>query len=296
MPLHLGFAVNTLWRDGELRTESTLAEALAHPAARFHLLAPEGWLAAGGDLVFDRAAAERLGGEDATLLGIDANSAPTIVMRVSASPDGLEARPLRALASGDLVEPELEGRLGQGEHLLNWHRRTRFCGLCGGPTVAEAAGYRRRCTSCNEAHFPRTDPVSIMLVHDRDGRCLLGRGPHFPSGMWSCLAGFVEPGETLEAAVRRETKEEAGIEVGRVRYLASQPWPFPGSLMIGCLAEALSAEIVFDGVELEGCRWFERAEVLAMLEERHPEGISLPKPFAIAHHLIRAFAEGGETA
>lgn len=289
----MGFAGNTLWRSGEARTEETLGEAAAHPDARFHLLGPEGWLARGEDFAFDARAGETESGEDATLLGFDGQGAPTIAMRAGGAPHSADtaARGLRGLASSGRIDADLEGRLGQGEHFLNWHSRTRFCGSCGAPTVAEAAGYRRRCTGCGEMHFPRTDPVSIMLVHDGAGRCLLGRGPHFAAGMWSCLAGFVEPGETLEAAVRRETMEEAGILVGPVRYFASQPWPFPGSLMIGCIAEATSGDIVFDRVELEACRWFDREEVRAMMDGRHPDGLAVPPPFAIAHHLIRAFAE-----
>lgn len=289
----MGFAANSLWRGGETRTEETLEEALARFDARIHLLGPAGWLSRNGTFAFARTEAEAMDAKDATLLGFDADGAPTVVMRVAGeAPTGTDATGLRALASTDGIDPELEGRLGQGEHLLNWHRRTRFCGVCGGETVAEAAGYRRRCTSCGEAHFPRTDPVAIMLVHDGKGRALLGRGAHFAPLMWSCLAGFVEPGETLEAAVRRETKEEAGIEVGGVAYHSSQPWPFPGSLMIGCVGEALTSEITFDHAELEDCRWFTREEVVAMLEERHPQGLTLPKPFAIAHHLTRAFALG----
>ncbi len=140
-------------------------------------------------------------------------------------------------------------------------------------------------------YFPRTDPVVIMLAV-RDGRCLLGRSPHFPPGWYSTLAGFVEPGETIEDAVRRETFEESGIRIGRVRYHASQPWPFPYSLMIGCHCEALDDTIAFDGSELEDCRWFSRDEVALMLREEHPDGVKCPPSKAIASFLIRAWAEG----
>jgi NAD+ diphosphatase len=125
----------------------------------------------------------------------------------------------------------------------------------------------------------------------RAGRCLMGRSPHFAPGMYSCLAGFIEPGETIENAVRRETFEEAGIRLGRVAYHASQPWPFPYSLMIGCFGEALDDDIVFDGKELEDCRWFSRDEVLSILRGAHAGGVTVPPPGAIAHHLIRAWAE-----
>jgi len=153
------------------------------------------------------------------------------------------------------------------------------------------AGWRRDCPSCGAQHFPRTDPVVIMLT-ERGDRCLLGRQPHFAPGMWSTLAGFVEPGETIEEAVRRETLEEAGVTTGAVRYFASQPWPFPMSLMIGCIATATSEDLVIDRNELEDARWFARDEVAEMLMRTHPDGLFVPPPIAIAHHLIRSFIEG----
>jgi len=152
-----------------------------------------------------------------------------------------------------------------------------------------AGGYKRLCTACGTEHFPRTDPVAIMLAVSRD-KCILGRSRHFAPGMYSALAGFIEPGETIENAVRRETLEESGIKLGRVVYHASQPWPFPYSLMIGCFGEALNNDINADLTELEDCRWFERGEVLAMLDKSHP-GFFVPPPGAIAHHLIRSWAE-----
>ncbi len=139
-------------------------------------------------------------------------------------------------------------------------------------------------------HFPRTDPVVIMLAINGE-QCLLGRQARFARGMWSCLAGFVEPGETIEDAVRRETLEEVGIVCGRVSYFASQPWPFPMSLMIGCHAEALTTELKVDHSELEDARWFARDEVAAMMLRRHPDGLTATHPFAIAHHIIRAWLE-----
>lgn len=314
--LRLGFAGNRLVRDGETRGEATLAKALAHPGAGIYLQAEGQWLAraeADGAIrpLFDIASArEWLGGEEPSLLlGHTADGAPRLASRLGGeriaalglTGEGAECRlgalplfELRALGQRQTLDADTEGQIAQATHLLNWHGSARFCGRCGGETVSEAAGFRRRCTRCDHMIFPRTDPVSIMLVHDGAGNCLLGRQPHFPAGMWSCLAGFIEAGETIEDAVRRETLEEAGLTVGAVRYHSSQPWPFPGSLMIGCIAEATSTSIAFDGAELEDCRWFSRAEVVAMMEGRHGEGITLPAPFAIAHHLIRAFAEGRE--
>lgn len=200
---------------------------------------------------------------------------------------------LRSIAVQGLVPPDELGILAEAKALLFWHSRHRFCPNCGAPTRLSAAGFRRDCESCATQHFPRTDPVAIMLVA-RGDRCLLGRQARFMPGMYSCLAGFIEPGETIEDAVRRETFEEAGIRVGRVRYLASQPWPFPASLMIGCIAEGLSESVVLDREELEDGRWFTRNEVLLMLTRQHPDGFTTPPTMAIANYLLKSWvAEGG---
>jgi len=181
--------------------------------------------------------------------------------------------------------------LAEARSLLDWHARHRFCAQCGSPTKVASAGWVRRCPDCKASHFPRTDPVVIMLaIHGERG--LLGRNRRRAGARFSCLAGFVEPGETLEEAVRREVREEVGVELGGLRYFASQPWPFPMSLMIGCHAEALSTDIKVDRAELEGARWFEREEVALMLLRRHPDGLGTPPPVAIAHHIIRAWVEG----
>jgi NAD+ diphosphatase len=199
---------------------------------------------------------------------------------------------LRTAAMRGLVAQEHLPAFAQAKSLLGWHVRHRFCSNCGARTHVVQAGWRRDCTSCGGQHFPRTDPVVIMLAVHGD-QCLLGRQPRFPKGMWSCLAGFIEPGETVEEAVRRETLEEAGVVCGRVAYFASQPWPFPMSLMIGCHAEALTTAITVDRTELEDARWFPRDEVTAMVMRRHPDGLTATPPFAIAHHIIRAWLEAG---
>ncbi|MBB3996487.1 NAD(+) diphosphatase [Aureimonas pseudogalii] len=309
--LRLGYAHNRLRRDGETRTDESLAEALAEPRARVALQAGGLWLCRGSadapEPYFTVGEAQALLGSGAVelLLGHTEAGEPRLAAALpsdraesGSEPDwpgaprsiaGHNAFDLRTLGMRELLDPSVEGELAQAAHLLNWHAQTRFCGRCGGETRIEAAGFRRKCTRCDHLVFPRTDPVSIMLVHDGEGRALMGRQPRFPAQLWSCLAGFIEAGETLEDAVRRETAEEAGIEVGAVRYHSSQPWPFPGSLMIGCTARALTREIRFDATELEDCRWFERAELADMLAGTHPDELAVPPRYAIAHHLIRAF-------
>ncbi len=198
---------------------------------------------------------------------------------------------LRTIAIKGLVGQDDLPPLAEAKALLHWHARHRFCSNCGAPTKVVDGGWRRDCPACQGQHFPRTDPVAIMLAIDGE-RCLLGRSGRFASTMWSCLAGFIEPGESIEDAVRREILEEAGVHCGRVVYMASQPWPFPSSLMIGCHAEAISTELKVDREELEDARWFSRDECHAMLLRRHPDGLTTPPPVAIAHHIIRAWVEG----
>lgn len=197
---------------------------------------------------------------------------------------------LRSLVSAGLVPSAEAGAVAHARSLFNWHLSHPFCSKCGARTMLSHGGYRRDCPQCQAQHFPRTDPVVIMAITHGD-RVLLGRQARFPPGMYSCLAGFLEPGETIEDAVRRETWEEAGVRVGRVAYHSSQPWPFPNSLMIGCVGEALSEAIVPDQNELEDCRWFTRDEAIAMLAGTHAGGVTSPKPIAIAHHLLKAFID-----
>ncbi|EMD82938.1 NAD(+) diphosphatase [Pacificimonas flava] len=182
--------------------------------------------------------------------------------------------------------------LAQARSLIDWHGRHRFCGGCGAPTEARKAGYARQCTGCGLEHFPRTDPVVIMLALHGEGagqRALLGRQGRFPPGFMSALAGFVEHGESLEEAVRRELFEETGVRTHRVAYVASQPWPFPYSLMMGAFAEAPSDQIKVDGEEIVEARWFTRDEIAAALAG---EGeLQVPPPMAIAHTLLKTWIE-----
>jgi NAD+ diphosphatase len=174
--------------------------------------------------------------------------------------------------------------------VLHWHRSHRFCSVCGQPSQPVNAGWQRKCPSCAASHFPRTDPVVIMLV-TRGNDVLLGRSPPWPEGMYSCLAGFVEPGETIEAAVRREVAEETGIKVGAVRYVASQPWPFPASLMMGFAAEAETTEITLDPAELEDALWVSREDMVTVMAGGHPK-IKPARKGAIAHYLILEWLSG----
>jgi NAD+ diphosphatase len=189
--------------------------------------------------------------------------------------------------------------LAEARSVLDWHARHRFCAQCGSATSIASAGWSRRCPACRASHHPRTDPVVIMLAI-RGDRALLGRNRRRAGARFSCLAGFVEPGETLEEAVRREVREESGIRCGRVRYLGAQPWPFPSSLMLGFLAEALTEEITVDPEELAEARWFSRDEIWEMVARAaagtdDPTKASLPAPIAIAHHICRRWSSGGDS-
>ncbi len=306
--LRFRFAVNRLDRRADLRDDpAAIAGLLDRADARFLVVAGDRPLITRGEApptaFLPRAAAEALGGcfDRAVFLGLapseGSEGAPWFAVRTRLDEDALaaladhEAADLRTLAISGVLAADEYGAIAEGRAALYWHATHRFCARCGGESVPASAGWKRLCPSCGAEHFPRTDPVVIMLITDGD-RCLLGRAPRFPPGMWSCLAGFMEPGETIEAAVRRETLEEAGIAVGRVDYFASEPWPFPASLMIGVVGRALSRDIRRDENELEDCRWFDRAEAALLLDRSHPDGLFAPPPIAIAHHLLAAFVAG----
>ena len=196
--------------------------------------------------------------------------------------------------AGGVLSGQETGIVAQARSHLDWHDRHGFCSVCGKPTVAKRGGQVRQCPACDAQHFPRTDPVVITVVADlATDRCLLGqsRGRLSRLRIYSALAGFVDQGEAIEEAVAREVMEEAGIRVGNVRYHSSQPWPFPCSLMIGCLAEAVTTAIRIDDEEMADAHWFERGEVLRALDGNSAV-LSVPGPIAIAHHLIKAWATG----
>ncbi len=298
----LAYVGSALSRVAEERDEQTLDRALMNPDARLYLLRGRTFLVKAGepapDPQFTLDEARALGADlsQAVLLGwTQGDLSPRLALALGAGTEpsaGLEELDLRAAGVKGSLPTEIEGDLAQALHLLNWHSRTLFCGACGAPARPALAGYRRDCTRCGAHHFPRTDPVVIMLVHDGAGRCVLSRAHHYEPKRWSTLAGFVEAGETIEDAVRREVREEVGLTVGRVDYVMSQPWPFPGSLMIGCIAEATAGDLTIQVSELEDGRWFGREELRTMIERTHPDGLETPPPFAIAYHLARRFAFG----
>ncbi|RXZ65692.1 NAD(+) diphosphatase [Pelagerythrobacter rhizovicinus] len=188
------------------------------------------------------------------------------------------------------LAPEDLALYGGARSLVDWHARHRFCATCGGRTKLAKGGWQRNCESCGAQHFPRTDPVTIMLV-EHEGRLMLGRGLGWPEGRFSALAGFVEPGESIEEAVAREVFEESGVRVRDVTYVASQPWPFPSQLMIGCHSHADDDELAIDTTEMAEVRWFTREDVAAALAGSHEASFTAPPPHAIAHHLVQRWLE-----
>ena len=298
----LGYTQSRLERAAELRPDAAaIARLAAQPDACAYVIGGD-WIAvkkgvALNDPLFTLNEARAVGAAtELVFLGLADGAAHFGYGLAPATTEALKTRDgflvtdLRSIAVQGLVAPDHLPPIAEAKAVLHWHARHRFCPNCGAPTQAVQAGWKRDCAQCKTEHFPRTDPVAIMLASAADN-CLLGRSPRFVPTMWSCLAGFIEPGESIEDAVRRETREEAGITCGRVRYFYSQPWPFPSSLMIGCHAEALSRDIVVDREELEDARWFTKAEVASMMVRKHPQGLTTPPPVAIAHHLIRAWLE-----
>jgi NAD+ diphosphatase len=232
-------------------------------------------------------------------LGLDGERA-VFAMDVPGADDPANVGPLAGLGyfrdarvAASIVSLKDAAIIAQAKAMIDWHQRHGFCPKCGAPTKLMDAGYRRLCGQCNAEHFPRVDPVVIMLATFGEA-CLVGRGKQFPPGMFSALAGFVEPGETIEEAVRRELMEEASVKVGEVTYYATQPWPFPSSLMIGCYAKAESRDAKVDENELAEVRWLERSVARDLIEGKQIDGLRVPPPIAIAHHLIRTWALGGK--
>src|SRR5215217_5753190 len=279
--MSLTFTGGSLDRAAEHRRDRDwLAAATSDPAARAVLAGDDGIHLTDDDRLALLPLAD-LHAREPLLLGLDADGP---VFAVDAEPDGeahpviagrgegprhpaTGTRPVGLRGAAAVLSPEDAGLAAHAAALLNWHRRHRHCSVCGAPTTVADGGIVRNCPSCGAQHHPRTDPVVIMLVTDGD-RVLLGRQPTWPPGRYSALAGFVEPGESLEDAVAREVLEETGVEVARARYDSSQPWPFPSSLMLGFTAPWRSGEPRRVDAELEDVRWFDRGEVQAALDER----------------------------
>jgi NAD+ diphosphatase len=273
VPNPVTFAGGALDRAAERRSdEAWIAAARNDPRARAVLVGPGGVVLAGDAPALAPIEA------DGYFLGVADGGVPLFVAQ---APADAELTGLREAAA--ILSHADAGLVAYASALAHWHDTHRFCGVCGEQTEAREAGHSRRCTN-GHAHHPRTDPVVIMLVSDRD-RLLLGRRPPWPAGRYSCLAGFVEPGESLEAAVAREVLEEAGVIVGAVAYRLSQPWPFPLSLMLGFEAVYASGEARVADAELEDVAWFTRDEIAAGTP-------LLPPPFTIARRLIDGWLEG----
>jgi NAD+ diphosphatase len=228
-------------------------------------------------------------------LGLDGDTA-VFALDISEASDPQKVGPLagwgffrEARTAAQIVSIKDAAIIAQAKAMIDWHRRHGYCPSCGAPTKMMDAGYRRLCDKCHAEHFPRVDPVVIMLATHGEA-CLVGRGKQFPSGMFSALAGFVEPGETIEEAVRRELMEEASVKVGEVTYYATQPWPFPSSLMIGCFAKAENRDVKADENELAEVRWIERSVARELIEGKQVDGLRVPPAIAIAHHLIKTWA------
>lgn len=241
-----------------------------------------------------------LEGEEVLLLGSDPEGIPYFSLSISERTAKkrqdrwreLEGNSeLRGLAIDGAMSSEELSLVGQAKALAHWNLTQKCCGKCGAGTKSRDGGWRRQCWSCGQSYFPRSDPAVIMLVTD-GARFILGKEERFQERFMSVIAGFVEPGESIEHAVRRETMEETGIEVGEVKYVASQPWPFPHNIMIGCRAEALTTEFTLNDSELMDARWVSREDARLMLDKIHPEDINVPPPISIAHMLISQFADG----
>ena len=299
-----GFVSNILDRAAHLRSDEAKLMAMeSHAEARAYVVYRDSLVvrreAAGTRALLSIAEALKFGANPGTIfLGLR-DGAPVFGMGISPAAveqlltrDDATVTELRGMAMHGAVPPSQLSAIAMAKSLVNWHQRHGYCANCGNRTALREGGWKRDCPSCKAEHFPRTDPVVIMLVSSGD-KVLLGRQKHFLPGMYSCLAGFVEAAETVEDAVRREILEESGIRCTDVQYYMTQPWPYPSSLMVGCTARALNEDIVVDRTELEDARWFDRAEATLMIRREHPQGLAGPHPFAIAHHLLGRWVHDG---
>lgn len=308
------FGGSALNRAAHIRGDAqALAEALEHPQAGFLPIWRGKPLVHGDKLVFlapDNPifqAGYAHQAEQPVFLGLQEDGRPRFAWDISGwTPEGLDPSSLGSfLDSTEQQHPDLPSEwtflelrrlmthlsprdaelAATAKAVIGWHSTHKFCAQCGAKSDMAQAGWQRDCPACGAHHFPRTDPVVIMLITHGDS-VLMGRSPGWPEGMYSLLAGFIEPGETMEAAVRREVFEEAGVKVGQVQYLASQPWPFPASLMFGCAGEALSQEIKIDPSEIEDAIWVSRSDMMVVFAGEHPV-LKPARKGAIAHFLLQ---------
>ena len=299
-----GFVTHILDRAAHLRSDDARLLALeGHRDARAYVVYRDSLVvkreAAGPRALLSLDEALTFGANPGTIfLGLR-EGAPVFGMGISpaaveklSTRDDAAVTELRGMAMQGLVPANQLAAIAMAKSMVSWHQRHGYCANCGARTAMKEGGWKRDCPNCKVEHFPRTDPVVIMLVASGD-KVLMGRQKHFPPGMYSCLAGFVEAAETIEDAVRREIFEEAGIHCTDVNYYMTQPWPYPSSLMIGCTARATNEEVVVDRSELEDARWFDRHEATLMIKREHPEGLAGPHPFAIAHHLLGRWVHNG---
>jgi len=288
MPLPLGFTGARLDRADQVRTDAAaFAAVVADPRALCLVLDGIDFVPGeGGGLSWEPLGA----GDDRApmLLGIDEAGVPHFV-REPAPSQRIDARSRTVMRLLPLLSGEDAALYGGARSLVDWHARHRFCAVCGSASALFRGGWGRQCATCNAEHFPRVDPVVIMLAECED-RVLVGRQGGFPPGFFSALAGFVEPGESLEEAVARELFEEAGIRVSDVTYVASQPWPFPSSLMIGARAVTKDPALTLDTTEIEAAMWVDRAEVRAALAGDMGAPFMAPPPLAIARYLLEDWA------
>jgi NAD+ diphosphatase len=281
IPMPLAYVINPLDRSANYRSKVGWIEAeRAKATARVLRINGDSTVMRDGALEIDPAHQSGL----SVYLGHDQEGMPWFACGTT---DTENLKDLRSLAMEESLPPEQLGILAQARSLIQWHERRTFCSNCGAKTEIADGGYRRHCASCGMDHFPRTDPVVIMVARHQQS-ILLGRQKPWKPGMYSALAGFVEPGETIEDAARREVFEEAGIRIGKVTYVASQPWPFLSNLMIGLIGEANSTEIEIDHNELEDARWFSFEEARMMVDRTHPDGLYAANPMAIAHELVKS--------
>jgi NAD+ diphosphatase len=282
---------DTAWLEGQLASSESLGIALWNGRPFVEKTKDGGWQVA---YLPAKLVGELAGGPERLLfMGLWNETAIFAVdMEGPADPangplQGLgEFKDLRLLAA-QMPGPDA-AILATAKAMFEWRRKHGYCAACGQPSEPREGGWKRQCPSCQAEHFPRTDPVVIMLAH-HEGRCMLGRQEAWPKGMYSALAGFLEPGESIEEACARELAEEAALKTVRVRYHSTQPWPYPSSLMIGLIAEVADDQAAPDQTELSEVRWFTRAEARALLAGEI-EGAFCPQPMAIAHQLIRAWA------